>query len=40
MKPESGKVTHNRPVRRTDSALFDQNGKVRGKSGVSTWTIA
>ena len=31
---------HRGPVRRTDSALYDQNGKQRDKSGVATWTIA
>ena len=28
------------PVRRSDSALYDQTGKSRSKGGVATWTIA
>jgi hypothetical protein len=31
--------SHRGPVRRTDSALFDQSGKARTKEGVPTWTI-
>ena len=38
--PEQKPTAHKGPIRRTESALFDQHGKQRDKSGVATLTIA
>ncbi len=37
--PEHKPAAHKGPIRRSDSALFDQHGKRRNKDGVATWTI-
>jgi len=40
LAPENVTPKSKPPMRHSSSALYDQNGKERGNSGVATWTIA